>query len=201
MRARPDNGFTLIELIATTALMATLGIVMVQFIVVFYRFRLVDGITSMMFSQTERIQQDFQWYCQNASSIRMYGAQTNRQFGSTNNVQATGNYFEATVSSATPPIRGIEYSPSQNALLIYSYASDGTLSPGTPNPVVLCRNSVQYQIRSGVPDSAVFNFRNHVPYLEFTLKLPHGIPQGGVSTGTVGEYFDVTIYSKPSYMQ
>ena len=198
MRARLENGFTLIELIATTALMATLGIVMIQFIVVFYRFRLVDGITSMLFSQTERIQQDFLWYCQNASAIRMYPSQAQR----TGTVQATGNYFEATVSSATPPIRGIEYSPTQNALLIWSYTANNTLSPGTPNPVVLSLNNVTYQARDAALNPPyVFGFRNHVPYLEFTLKLPQGIPQGSVSTGTTGEFFDVTIYSKPSYMQ
>ena len=200
MRARHENGFTLIELIATTALMATLGIVMVQFIVVFYRFRLVDGITSMLFSQTERIQQDFQWYCQNASKIAMYADLAHRQSGPVTNIANIGNYFEATVSSATPPIRGIAYDTTRKALLIYSYAADGTLSPGTPNPVVLCLNTVYPQARD-TSSAAVFGFRNHVPYLEFTLTLPHGIPQGAVSTGTPGEYFDVTIYSKPSYMQ
>lgn len=198
-RARGQLGFSLLELIVAVALMTALFWAPIQFISVFYRYRLADGITSTLLSQSARVQAEFQYFCTNASAIRMYASQPARSSQSL----SQGNYFEATfvaqsnADSGTNQtlIRGLEYvkyDSTHGALREWYYDRTGTpLGP----PVTLCANYVQMQ----PDDQGAFGFRHHVPFMEYRLGLPANT--GPATVGPSSSYFDVTAYAKPLYMQ
>lgn len=199
-RARRCVGFTLLETIVCTALIAVLWVGAIQMIATFYRYRLADGITSSLLSQSARVQAEFQYFCTNATSIRIYRSYSDKLVPGVK--QTTGSYFEATFTVQSQSsdgtktntlIRGLEYDPVHNALLEYYYDDNGQLL----GSVTLCMNYVQLQ-GIGASDSAFGINQNHVPYMEYRLMLPNNTASG--KSVTSGLVFDVMAYAKPSYM-
>jgi type II secretory pathway pseudopilin PulG len=209
-KTRRRLGFTLLETVVSAALIGTLWVGSIQIISTFYRYRLADGITSSLLSQSARLQAEFQYFCGNASSIRLSASQQDRT-----QTLTYGNYFEATftvqsnANTATNNtlVRGLEYVPNPNSNMgswrEWYYDNNG--QPLGP-PVTLCMNYV----RLIGTDQYAFGFRNDVPYMEYRLILPNNTGAGGVATSGVPDasgknyyqqYFDVTAYAKPSYMK
>jgi prepilin-type N-terminal cleavage/methylation domain-containing protein len=209
-KTRRRLGFTLLEVLASTALIALLWAGSIQMIATFYRYRLADGITSSLISQSTRLQAEFEYFCGNANSIRMAASQQDRATTLT-----SGNYFEATFTAQSNAnsstnntlIRGLEYVEDPNSHLgswreWYYDNNDQPLGP----PVTLCMNYVR---RQGT-DQYVFGFRNDVPFMEYRLMLPNNTASGGVATSGVADasgqhyyqqYFDVTAYAQPLSMK
>lgn len=209
-KTRRRLGFTLLEVLISAALIAVLWVGSIQMIATFYRYRLADGISSSLLSQSARVQAEFQYFCGNASSIRMSPSQEQRS-----TILTSGNYFEATftaqsnASSGTNNtlIRGLEYvvDPTSNLGSWREWYYDNNDQPLGP-PVTLCMNYVRLQ---GTTEANAFSFRNDVPYMEYRLLLPNNTASGAVSTRGASDgsgnyyqqYFDVTAYAKPSYMK
>jgi prepilin-type N-terminal cleavage/methylation domain-containing protein len=206
---RRQRGFTLLETLVSAALIALLWVGSIQMISTFYRYRLADGITSSLLSQSTRLQAEFQYFCGNASSIRMAASQQDRATTLT-----SGNYFEATFTAQSNAnsstnntlIRGLEYVEDPNSHLgswreWYYDNNDQPLGP----PVTLCMNYVRLQ----GTDQYVFGFRNDVPFMEYRLLLPNNTASGTVATSGVADasgrlyqqYFDVTAYAQPLSMK
>ena len=210
-KTRRRLGFTLLETLVSAALIGTLWIGAIQIVATFYRYRLADGITSSLLSQSARAQAEFVYFCGNATSIKMYGKQQDR--GQTPTLTA-GNYFEATFtaqSNATSStnntlIRGLEYVEDPNSHMgswrEWYYDNNG--QPLGP-PVTLCMSYVRLQ----GTDPYAFGFRNDVPFMEYRLVLPNNTASGTVAKSGVADasghyyqqYFDVTAYAKPLYMK
>jgi prepilin-type N-terminal cleavage/methylation domain-containing protein len=209
-KTRRRLGFTLLEMLVSAALIAVLWVGSIQMISTFYRYRLADGITSSLLSQSARVQAEFAYFCGNASSIRMSPNQQERT-----QILTSGNYFEATFTAQSNAnagtnntlIRGLEYVEDSNSHLgswreWYYDNNDQPLGP----PVTLCMN---YARRQGT-DQYAFGFRNDVPFMEYRLMLPNNTGSGTVSTqgaynasdkNYYQQYFDVTAYAKPLFMK
>lgn len=209
-KTRRRLGFTLLETLVSVTLISVLWAASIQMVSAFYRYRLADGITSSLLSQSARLQAEFQYFCGNATSIRMAASQQGRAVTLT-----SGNYFEATFTAQSNAnsstnntlIRGLEYveDPTSNLGSWREWYYDNNDQPLGP-PVTLCMNYVQPQ---GIGQPA-FGFRNDVPYMEYRLLLPNNTGTGGVATSGVADasgqnyyqqYFDVTAYAKPLYMK
>jgi len=204
-KIRRRLGFTLLETLVCTTLIALLWAGAIQIISTFYRYRLADGITSSLLSQSARVQAEFQYFCENATSIQMSTSQAGRA-----TPLPSGNYFEATFTAQSNAdsstnntlTRGLEYDSVHGAWLEWYYDNHG--QPLGP-PVTLCMNYVRYQ----GTDQCVFGFRNHVPYMEYRVLLPNNTASGTIAKSGVADasgssyqqYFDVTAYAKPLYMK
>jgi prepilin-type N-terminal cleavage/methylation domain-containing protein len=203
LRTRRQRGFTLLEAIITAALLGSMALGSLQFVSMFYRTRLADGVSAMLLMQSARAQAEFRYLCQNATAIRMYASKQARDQDYANNtpgqsVMSSGNYFEADYvdqsSGQTLTLTvGIEYNSTQRALVIWSYNA-GQPQPRT-NPVPLCANYISD------PAGQVFGFDYQVPFLKYTLTLPANTPIGVVNPKGSGEYYDVTAYAKSLYMR
>jgi prepilin-type N-terminal cleavage/methylation domain-containing protein len=208
-KIRRRLGFTLLETLISVALISVLWVGSIQMIATFYRYRLADGITSSLLSQSARLQAEFQYFCGNASSIRMSPSQQERS-----QTLTSGNYFEATFTAQSNAnsstnntlIRGLEYVEDPNTHLgswreWYYDNNDQPLGP----PVTLCMNYVR---RQGT-DQYAFGFRNDVSFMEYRLMLPNNTGSGLVAASGVSgasgnfyqQYCDVTAYAKPLYMK
>jgi prepilin-type N-terminal cleavage/methylation domain-containing protein len=209
-KTRRQHGFTLLETLVSAALIGTLWVGSIQIIATFYRYRLADGVTSSLLSQSARVQAEFQYFCGNAISIRMSSSQQDRT-----QTLTSGNYFEATFTAQSNAntntdntlVRGLEYVEDANSHMgswrEWYYDNNG--QPLGP-PVTLCMNYVR---RQGT-DQYAFGFRNDVPYMEYRLLLPNNTASGAVATSGVADasgnnyyqqYFDVTAFAKPLYMK
>ena len=209
-KTRRRLGFTLLETLVSATLISVLYVGAIQMIGAFYRYRLADGITSSLLSQSTRLQAEFEYFCENATSIRMAKNQAERATTLT-----SGNYFEATFTAQSNAnsstnntlIRGLEYVEDPNTNLgswreWYYDSNDRPLGP----PVTLCMSYVKMQ----GTDSYVFGFRNDVPFMEYRLLLPNNTASGVVATSGVADssgrhyyqqYADVTAYAQPLSMK
>jgi prepilin-type N-terminal cleavage/methylation domain-containing protein len=200
LRTRRKRGFTLLEAIIAAALLGSFAVGSIQFVSMFYRARLADGISAMLLMQSARVQAEFRYLCQNATAIRMYDSKQVRDTDYANgtpgqHVQSSGNYFEADYtdqSTGQAYTVGIEYNSTQQALVLWSYDSTGQ---PRANVVTLCVNYI-----SEPASQTMAGFYNQVPFLKYTLNLPANTPTGVVNQ-TGGGYFDVTAYAKPLYMR
>ena len=194
LESRRQRGLTLLELIVSAALMTTFALGVIQFISVFYQYRLSDMVSNLLMAQSARAQSEFRYICRNATQIRIYPDQASRGGA----VTETGNYFEADFSAesnnggaiaSTSVTTGIEFVLSTKEIKIWYY---GTNSQSAAD---LCLGQVYWQ--SG--DLDVFGFQNHLPYFRYQLGLPMGSPNGRSST--IGEYLPITAWAKPLYMR
>src|SRR3981081_4189056 len=132
LESRRQRGLTLLELIVSAALMTTFALGVIQFISVFYEYRLSDMVSNLLMAQSARAQSEFRYICRNATKIRIYHDQASSSGGTPAETES-GNYFEADfisekttggASASTSVTTGIEYVRATKEIKIWYYGTN-----------------------------------------------------------------------------